>query len=137
MIWGSLWGAFLTFLAQIPHVAIKYCITKFLQKHRLWTATPLLLSILGLILHSSYFCRGFVMQYLLATCGICAINVRKAPHNDTQITAWIFLFFSFPSFLDGWYFFSKPNNFRQHAENKTTHPYWQRDMMLECALRVA
>ena len=48
-----------------------------------------------------------------------------------------FFFFSFPSFLDGWYFFSKPNNFRQHAENKTTHPYWQRDMMLECALRVA
>ena len=31
-IFGSLWGAFLTFLAQIPHVAIKYCITKFLQK---------------------------------------------------------------------------------------------------------
>ena len=37
VIWGSLWGAFLTFLAQIPHVAIKYCITKFLQKHRLCT----------------------------------------------------------------------------------------------------
>ena len=37
VIWGSLWGAFLTFLAQIPHVAIKYCITKFLQKHGLWT----------------------------------------------------------------------------------------------------
>ena len=37
VIWGSLWGAFLTFLAQIPHVAIKYCITKFLQKHGLRT----------------------------------------------------------------------------------------------------
>ena len=53
MIWGSLWGAFLTFLAQIPHVAIKYCITKFLQKQELWTPNEGLIQEVIINMHQS------------------------------------------------------------------------------------